>query len=173
MKFLKNFGLGLLYALLFPVILAAVAVFAVYGFLKSIVYFFIYLVRFFKGEKIFAAFPEDEKAKEIIDRAPTKHLRAAELLSKPRAPAAGAATPTARPSKPWLSPTRFAKPRLSSARDSQPRLSQSAFLWSAAPALWPATVLWRPALSARSAAARLWRANSRYSSTAGASHSSA
>jgi len=84
MKFLKNFGLGLLYALLFPVILAAVAVFAVYGFLRSIVYFFISLVRFFKGEKIFAAFPEDEKAKEIIDRA--RGLKKEEAPAQQQAP---------------------------------------------------------------------------------------
>ena len=66
MKVIKLFGFGLLYAILLPFILVAAAVFAVYGFLKSIVYFFIVIVRFFRGEKLFAPYPEDVEAAKRI-----------------------------------------------------------------------------------------------------------
>lgn len=66
MKIIKLFGLGLLYALLLPFILVAAVLFLVFGFFKSIGYFFILVVRFFKGEKLFPPFPEDiEAAKRI------------------------------------------------------------------------------------------------------------
>ena len=66
LKFLKNFGLGLLYILLFPFLLVGVAVFAIYGFFRSILQLFAIVGRFFKGEKIFPPYPEDVKAQEIL-----------------------------------------------------------------------------------------------------------
>ena len=66
MKVIKLFGFGLLYAILLPFILVAAAVFAVYGFAKSIVYFFVVIIRFFKGEKLFAPYPEDVEAAKRI-----------------------------------------------------------------------------------------------------------
>ncbi|MBP5091270.1 MAG: hypothetical protein J6328_01755 [Bacilli bacterium] len=66
MKVIKLFGFGLLYAVLLPFILVAAAFFAVYGFLKSIVYFFVLLIRFFRGEKLFAPYKEDVEAAKRI-----------------------------------------------------------------------------------------------------------
>ena len=66
LKFLKNFGLGLLYVLLFPFILLGVVVFAIIGFVRSILEVIFIIVRFVRGEKIFPPYPEDVKAQEIL-----------------------------------------------------------------------------------------------------------
>ena len=66
LKFLKNFGLGLLYILLFPFLLVGVVIYAVIGFIASLIQMFLIIIRFFKGEKIFPPYPEDVKAQEIL-----------------------------------------------------------------------------------------------------------
>jgi hypothetical protein len=64
-NFLKNFGLGIVYFLLLPLL---IAVFALVG----VCLFFLWLytlihnsIRFFKGERFFEPFAEDEKVQEI------------------------------------------------------------------------------------------------------------
>ena len=66
LKFLKNFGLGLLYVLLFPFILVGVVIFALDGFISCLFELVAILIRFFRGEKIFPPFPEDVRAQEIL-----------------------------------------------------------------------------------------------------------
>lgn len=65
--FFKSLGKGLLYVILFPLGLIAIALYAVYG----IFVFFFHLVRlivmFFTGKKLNSDLPEDIKAKAIID----------------------------------------------------------------------------------------------------------
>lgn len=62
MEFLKKFGIGILYAVFFPVLLVVVALVGVYGILVFIVEFVIMLINFFSGRKCFPVFPEDEEA---------------------------------------------------------------------------------------------------------------
>ena len=62
MEFLKKFGIGILYALFFPLLLVAVALVAVYGVLTFIVEFVIMAINFFSGKKCFPVFKEDEEA---------------------------------------------------------------------------------------------------------------
>ena len=69
MAALKKFGLGILWALLFPLILAGVAVVGVFGVLDFLVEFVIMIINFFRGKKLFPAYPEDEKAYAILKRA--------------------------------------------------------------------------------------------------------
>jgi hypothetical protein len=64
-KFLKNFALGLLYFFLLPLELLAVVVFGLYGLGLYLVGFCKGTIRFFKGKRFFAPFPEDEKLLEI------------------------------------------------------------------------------------------------------------
>ncbi len=66
LKFLKNFGLGLLYILLFPLILVGVVFYALVGFIRCLFEFFAIVFRFFRGEKIFPPYPEDVKAQAIL-----------------------------------------------------------------------------------------------------------
>lgn len=62
MEFLKKFGIGILYALFFPLLLVAVALVAVYGVLTFIVEFVIMAINFFSGKKCFPVFEEDIEA---------------------------------------------------------------------------------------------------------------
>lgn len=62
MEFLKKFGIGILYALGFPLLLVLVALVAVYGILVFLVEFVIMTINFFSGKKCFPVFPEDEEA---------------------------------------------------------------------------------------------------------------
>jgi hypothetical protein len=64
-KFLKNFGLGLVYVLFFPVLLCAIAIAAVYGFIVCLVQFFRSAIRFFRGLEPFPPFPEDVTVESI------------------------------------------------------------------------------------------------------------
>jgi hypothetical protein len=63
--FLKNFALGLLYFFLLPIELLAIVVYGCYGLVIALVLFFKGTVRFFKGQRFFEPFPEDEKVLEI------------------------------------------------------------------------------------------------------------
>lgn len=62
MEFLKKFGIGILYALGFPLLLVLIALVAVYGVLVFLVEFVIMTINFFSGKKCFPVFPEDEEA---------------------------------------------------------------------------------------------------------------
>ncbi len=62
MEFLKKFGIGILYALFFPLLLVAIALIAVYGALTFIVEFIIMAINFFSGKKCFPVFEEDIEA---------------------------------------------------------------------------------------------------------------
>ena len=65
MKVLREFGLGILYAILLPILLAIAAVVAVYGIFNFMVEFVIMVVNFFKGEKLFPLYKEDRQAMEL------------------------------------------------------------------------------------------------------------
>ena len=62
MKFLKEFGIGIIFAICLPLLLVLVALVAVYGVIDFIVEFVIMLVNFFSGRKCFPVFEEDEEA---------------------------------------------------------------------------------------------------------------
>lgn len=64
-KFLKNFGLGLVYILVLPLFLVVIAVFAVYGFVTCVVLFWHAVYRFFKGEDPFKKLDADVKVDAI------------------------------------------------------------------------------------------------------------
>ena len=58
MKFLRNFGLGILWAALFPLLCVVIAFFAVYVVFTFPVEFVIMLIHFFQGKSLFLPFPE-------------------------------------------------------------------------------------------------------------------
>ena len=62
MTFLKWFGWGILWALLLPFLLVAIALVAVLGVPIFFVELVIMIVHFFRGEKCFPLFEEDKKA---------------------------------------------------------------------------------------------------------------
>jgi len=64
-KFLKNFGLGLVYIVLLPFLLIALVLFAIYGLDVCIYLFFASTIRFFQGKEMFPTLPEDVKIAEI------------------------------------------------------------------------------------------------------------
>ncbi len=64
-KFLRNFGLGLVYIFLLPLLLAILALGAVAGLFIYIFVLFRSLIRFFRGEKIFPTLEEDLLVKQI------------------------------------------------------------------------------------------------------------
>lgn len=69
MKVLREFGLGILYAILLPILLAIAAVVAVYGVFNFLIEFVIMVVNFFKGEKLFPLYKEDRQAMDIYQKA--------------------------------------------------------------------------------------------------------
>jgi hypothetical protein len=64
-KFLKNFGLGLVYIALSPILLAILALAAVYGLGVCIYEFFAGAIRFFQGKEAFPPLWEDVRVAEI------------------------------------------------------------------------------------------------------------
>lgn len=62
MKFLKEFGIGIIFAICSPLLLILIALVAVFGVLDFIVEFIIMMVNFFSGKKCFPVFKEDEEA---------------------------------------------------------------------------------------------------------------
>ena len=69
MKFLKNFGLGLLYALLLPLIVLALLIAGAVGVVVFFVELVLLLIRLFKGEKkLFPPFPEDVEAEKRLEK---------------------------------------------------------------------------------------------------------
>lgn len=68
LKFLKSFGLGLLYMILMPILLVILALYAIYGLYNFFVELIKALVRFFSGKPFFPPFEEDIKAERILNR---------------------------------------------------------------------------------------------------------
>jgi hypothetical protein len=64
-NFLKNFGLGIVYFLLLPLLIAVFALVGVYGLILWLYILIRNSIRFFKGERFFEPFSEDEKVQEI------------------------------------------------------------------------------------------------------------
>lgn len=87
MKAIKNFGLGLVWALLFPVIVAGVLVVGVFGLIDFLVEFVIMVVNFFRGNKLFPMYPEDKKAYDILQRAIDKKNMESQAATTPAGPA--------------------------------------------------------------------------------------
>lgn len=69
MNGLKKFGLGILWALLSPILIVGIALVAVFGVFNFLVQFVIMIVNFFRGKKLFPMFPEDEEAYKRIKKA--------------------------------------------------------------------------------------------------------
>lgn len=85
MKALRGFGLGIVWAILFPFILVGVFLVAIWGVFNFVIQFVIMLVHFFSGKKVFPMFPEEEKAYAILKRALDKQN--GEIPDTPAAPA--------------------------------------------------------------------------------------
>lgn len=66
MKFLKGLGLGIVYALISPLILVGCVLFAIYGLERWFVSMAIGIIRFFKGDKFFKPLKEDEEVQIAI-----------------------------------------------------------------------------------------------------------
>lgn len=64
-KFIKNFGLGLLYFIALPLLILGVVCYAIYGLGVYVFYFFKGTIRFFKGDNFFEELPEDAKVRDI------------------------------------------------------------------------------------------------------------
>ena len=75
MKVLREFGLGILYAILLPILLAIAAVVAVYGIFNFLIEFVIMVVNFFKGEKLFPLYKEDRQAMERVFSTLSQNLK--------------------------------------------------------------------------------------------------
>lgn len=82
---LKRFGLGILWAILFPLIAIGVVLVGIFGVFNFLVEFVIMVVNFFRGKKLFPVFPEDQQAYDILQRALDKK-NAAESAPEPVAP---------------------------------------------------------------------------------------
>ena len=74
MKFLKNFGLGLVVVLLLPLFLAGLAIFAIALIFVYFKEFFENVVRFFRGEKGLKKLPEDRQVDAIKEEALRKNM---------------------------------------------------------------------------------------------------
>lgn len=68
MSFLKWFGWGILWAMLLPFLLIAIALIAVFGIPVFLFELMMTIVHFFKGESCFPMYEEDKKAMEILQR---------------------------------------------------------------------------------------------------------
>ena len=64
--FFKSFGKGLLYIVLFPLILIVLAIYGVYGLIVFIVQLIKMIVLFFSGRTLTSDLEEDIKAKAIL-----------------------------------------------------------------------------------------------------------
>lgn len=76
MRFLKEFGIGIIFAICSPLLLILIALVGVFGILDFMVEFVIMLINFFSGRKCFPVFEEDEEAykrkQEALNLAQTK-----------------------------------------------------------------------------------------------------
>ena len=69
MEGLKKFGLGILWALLSPILLVGIALTGLFGIFNFFIEFCIMIVNFFKGKKLFPPFEKDVKAYKILKKA--------------------------------------------------------------------------------------------------------
>ncbi len=102
-KFLKNFGLGLVYILVLPLFLAVLVVFAIYGFFTCIVLFCHAVYRFFKGEDPFKKLDADSKVETIKNAQMNNEMRLQ--------PAAPAQSIPAGPSNVYVQQNYYQNPR--------------------------------------------------------------
>ena len=86
MNALKTFGLGILWAILFPFILVGVVFVGAFGAIDFIVEFIIMVVNFFRGKKLFPMYPEDQKAYDILQKAIDRQNGLVEATPEPPAP---------------------------------------------------------------------------------------
>ncbi|MCQ2793806.1 MAG: hypothetical protein MJ207_00315 [Bacilli bacterium] len=88
LEFLKRFGLGILYIIISPFLVAFLALWLAY----NIITYFIEVIRgikhFFKGEKFFAPFPEEVQAKAILNTYTATGATTKETPAEQTAPAA-------------------------------------------------------------------------------------
>ena len=66
-NFFKNIGRGIGYFFLFPTLLIAIALYAVFGLIVFIYQFFKLIFLFFTGRTLFSDLPEDIKLKALLD----------------------------------------------------------------------------------------------------------
>jgi len=69
MNAIKQFGLGIIYAVLFPLIVAIAALIGVFGIINFFYQGILVLINFFKGKPIFPIYKEDKKAYDILQKA--------------------------------------------------------------------------------------------------------
>ena len=69
MNAIKQFGLGILYAVLFPLILVIAALVGIFGIFNFLYQGIVLIVNFFSGKPIFPPFKEDNKAYDILQKA--------------------------------------------------------------------------------------------------------
>ena len=65
-NFFKNFGKGILYVILFPLILVVVCLYSVFGIFVFFFQFVKMIILFFSGRTLFSDFEEDIAAKAIL-----------------------------------------------------------------------------------------------------------
>ncbi|MCR5348855.1 MAG: hypothetical protein K6E59_04530 [Bacilli bacterium] len=86
MQPLKMFGLGILWALLFPFILVGIVIVGVFGVVDFLIEFVIMVINFFRGKKLFPVYKEDEEAYNCLQKALDKQNAAKEAQAVPPAP---------------------------------------------------------------------------------------
>ena len=69
MNALKTFGLGILWALLFPFIAVGMVIVGAFGAVDFVIEFVIMVANFFRGKKLFPVYREDERAYAILQKA--------------------------------------------------------------------------------------------------------
>lgn len=84
MNALKQFGLGILWALLFPFLLVIYALIGVFGVFNFFYQFVMMIVHFFQGKKLFPPLEEDEKAYAILKRAHQQQTQPPEPAPAPQ-----------------------------------------------------------------------------------------
>ena len=84
MNALKTFGLGILWALLFPFIAVGIVIVGAFGAIDFVIEFFIMVFNFFRGKKLFPLYPEDEKAYAILQKAIDKKNGEAQAQVQPQ-----------------------------------------------------------------------------------------
>ncbi len=69
MNAIKQFGLGIIYAVLFPLIVIIAAMIGFFGIINFFYQGILVLINFFKGKPIFPTYKEDKKAYDILQKA--------------------------------------------------------------------------------------------------------
>ena len=69
LRALRAFGQGLLWAVLLPFIAVGTFIVGVFGVVDFVIEFFIMIVNFFRGKKLFPVYPEDQRAYLLLQRA--------------------------------------------------------------------------------------------------------